>query len=144
MQEALSSGDSAEALQPYAAELREVDQLLAAVAASTHRAAGVLKERMDVALWNVLTEETGLKRGDVFEQTYERTGYVARVHLDEIALREPNKVTTLEVTSLILSGPLVNAKGQLLKRAEAVFIDNFDAIAHLPCVTRPAEATFID
>jgi len=124
--------------------LREVDQLLAAVAESTRRAAAVLKERVDAALWNVLTEETGLKAGDVFEQTYERTGYVACVHLDEIALLEPDKKIRgiREVTALMLHGQRVNAKGQFLKRTEAVFIDNFDAIAHLPCVTRPAEATF--
>ncbi|MGT0247609.1 hypothetical protein [Burkholderia pyrrocinia] len=137
--QALSSGENVESLQSYAAELREVDRLLTAVADSAHRAAAVLKQRMDAVLWNVLTEETGLKPGDVFEQTYERTGYVARVHLDEIALLEPDKPKGIrDVTALMLSGQRVNAKGQLLKRTEAVFIDDFDAIAHLPCVKRPA------
>ncbi|WP_434660743.1 hypothetical protein P5W99_11000 [Paraburkholderia sp. A3BS-1L] len=89
---ALSSSDNVESLQAFAAELHEIDQLLSAVAESAHRAAAVLKARLDAALWNVLAEETGLRRGDIFEETYEATGYVARVQLEEIALLEPNKV----------------------------------------------------
>jgi hypothetical protein len=136
--EALSSGPNAEALQAYAAELREVDQLLTAVVESTHGAAVVLQERIAAVLWNILTEETGLKRADVLEWCYERTDYVVRIQLEEITLVEPKPYLSMEEPSLMLRGPRVNAKGKVLKRTEGVFIENFDKIAHLPCVKRPA------